>query len=644
MMARRLLRGTLVTTLMVSGAVPIASGPSRSAETAATDSVAADSLAAAGADSAAVPVPLYRSSPAGRALTSFRLEWSADVEETAFGDPDDPTGPLGFLSLADLLRLSPEVRTRELSQGPTVETFGLRGTGSGRADLIMGGTSLVVPGTSGPQSHEIVMSELAGFRILRGGGAALYGPTALTGAVVLDPRFPFPDELTTRAVAEEGVDGYQRGGFTLSRPLGRDAALHLGTESRRIDGFFDGTKEVDRHFDGEVRGRLPAGWEGTFGYRRWQGDGRSGGMDPDLPTRSILAKRGDWRASLFRPSGEDRGALLELSVLRERIENLGGGEPDLTREIMTPTLRLTGDLPSASGWDVVGRVESTHWRIEREEEGAVDRFWRGAAGLRASRGFGIGTRLVATGRADTEEDRRRALHGRLEGEWSRGPAGVFGILSRGERVPDRGAAGSSNEVSNSVEAGVRWAAGPTRVRAVAFGNRIHGFRRDPTFEEIQARQAVLDAPIGTAEILGATIGLETDPFRPPGLTALGLLRLRTSFTGQRAELAGTGEDLPGRPRRVWTGEGWLERHFFKDELRARVCGRLTHWGDRGGTTIFGEDPIGIWITDVILEGKIGDAVFFYRFHDMLERADDPEPGYRFPGFSRMYGISWRFVG
>ena len=41
---------------------------------------------------------------------------------------------------------------------------------------------------------------------------------------------------------------------------------------------------------------------------------------------------------------------------------------------------------------------------------------------------------------------------------------------------------------------------------------------------------------------------------------------------------------------------------------------------------------------------IGDAVFFYRFHDLLERADDVEPGYRFPGFSRMYGISWRFVG
>jgi outer membrane receptor protein involved in Fe transport len=605
--------------------------------------VVADSAAVA-ADSAAVELPPpFRRSPTIRSLETFRLERSVDVRRFDFGDPEDPTEPPGALSLADVLRLDSEIRTRELSQGPTVETFGIQGGGSGRADLRGGSGSLVTPGTSGPFGHEVALSELRGFDVLRGGGAALYGPTALSGAVVLDPRFPEPEGLVTRAVAEEGVDDYQRGAFQVARPLGTRGSLFLNTESRRVDGFFPGTKEVDRHFAGEVRGRLPGGWEGSFGYRRWEGDGRSGGFDPDLEDRSVLTKRGDWRASIFRPSGEERGALLELGLLRQRLENVGLADR-LTREYVSPSARLTADLPQVAGWELVTRLETRRWRVAREEEATVDRFWRGGGAVRATRSLGTAARITATGRTDLEQDRRRALHVRLEGEWMRGPVSAFAVGSRGERIPERGAAGSANEVANAFEAGLVARFGGARARAALFASRIHDFRRDPTFEEVQAREAVLDAPIGTAEIGSGSVSLATGPFRLPGLASLGELELESGFTVQRAELAETGEDLPGRPRRVWTGQGTLERFFFRDELRARVRGKLTHWGDRGGGSLFGLEAIDVWLTDVQLEGEIGDAIFFYRFHDLLERADDPEPGYRFPGFSRVYGISWRFIG
>ena len=71
-------------------------------------------------------------------------------------------------------------------------------------------------------------------------------------------------------------------------------------------------------------------------------------------------------------------------------------------------------------------------------------------------------------------------------------------------------------------------------------------------------------------------------------------------------------------------EGFWERHFFADELRLRVVGRLTHWRDRlDGELLPVED---LWLTDVVIEGGIGDAVLYVRFLDMLERADEVEPG------------------
>jgi len=162
--------------LTADGAVP----DSAAAAGAAPDSAAADSLEAP-------PPPPYRPDPAAAALASFRLERSVDVETVPFGEPDDPRVAPGFQTLADVLRLEPSVRTREVSIGPTAETFALNGAGSGRADLLLGSRSQIVPGTSGPLSHEIMLSEIHGLRILRGGGAALYGPDAASGAVVAEP-------------------------------------------------------------------------------------------------------------------------------------------------------------------------------------------------------------------------------------------------------------------------------------------------------------------------------------------------------------------------------------------------------------------------------------------------------------------------
>jgi hypothetical protein len=114
------------------------------------DSVGVDSTAV-GVDSVAVaeqpPRAPFEPDPMVWELSTFRLSRSADVGTLRFREIEDPIEPIGALTLADVLRLAPETRTRELSQGPTVETFELRGGGSGRAALVWPGVSLTVPGT-----------------------------------------------------------------------------------------------------------------------------------------------------------------------------------------------------------------------------------------------------------------------------------------------------------------------------------------------------------------------------------------------------------------------------------------------------------------------------------------------------------------
>lgn len=600
--------------------------------------VGADPLAAAAdsSDAAEEARPTWLPSDVRRKLRSFRLGWSVDREVIPFGEASDPDAPSGIGTLADLLRLSPAVRTRELSQGPTVESFGLDGGGSGRAALLYRGHDMAVPGTSGPHSHELHLSELEGLTIVRGGASALYGPDAVSGAVVAEPRHPVPEELLSRAVAEEGVDDYQLGAFQVARRIGSSGSFFVSSESRRIDGFFPGTKEVDRNAAGSVILGLPEGWEMAGSYRRYEGDGRSG----ILGTSSVLTRRGDYRFELFRPSGKRRGSLLEAGLTRERLET-GVKTPDVvTREIRAPWSRLTTDLPEWGGWQAAARAELGRWRIRDEDTGVVDEFVTSAGALRVHRRDETGT-VAATVRLDGQSHRKRAIQARLEGERSAGPGAAFAVLSRGERIPDRGAAGNDNEVHDAATVGMRLGAGALRMRGALFGSRIRHWRRDPTFEEVRSRSPVRDAPVGDAHLAGASVGFDTDAFALPGVRFLGAFTLRSSATWEEAELE-SGARLPGRPRFTWTGEGVLQRRFFRDELLAGVRGRLTHMADRVNDS--GTPVVNLWLTDVLLEGRIGDASFFFRFHDMLQRADEVEPGYRFPGFSRTYGISWRFVG
>jgi TonB-dependent Receptor Plug Domain len=625
--------------------VPTEGAARRHVRSASPDSLAPpDSLAepdslATDADSLAAeePAPPWFPSGTRRQLRSFRLGWSADREQIAFGDPADPEAPPGIQTLADLLRLSPAVRTRELSVGPTVESFGLDGGGSGRAELLYRGRSMAVPGTSGPFSHELHLTEVEGLTIVRGGAAALYGPDAVSGAVYVEPRHPVPDELLSRAVAEEGVDDYQLGAFHVARRIGSSASMFVSSESRRVSGFFPGTKEVDRNAAGSLIAGLPGGWEMVAGYRRYEGDGRSG----LLGESSVLTKRGDYRAELFRPAGEGRGSLLEAGLLRERLETGVKTADVVTREIRSPWMRVTSDLPDWRGWQAATRAELGRWNTREEESGAEDEFVTAAGALRVHRGGDDGN-VAATFRLDGQSHRKRAIQARLEGERSAGPGAAFAVLSRGERIPDRGAAGNDNEVHDAATVGYRLGVASLRMRGALFGSRIRHYRRDPTFEELRAREPVLDAPLGDAHLAGASVGFGTDSFAVPGVRFLGAFTLLSSVTFEEAELDDGGTRLPGRPRFTWTGEGVLERRFFKDELLAGVRGRLTHMADRVNDT--GDPVVDLWLTDVLLEGRIGDASFFFRFHDMLQRADEVEPGYRFPGFSRTYGISWRFVG
>jgi len=601
------------------------------------DSAGADSVAVA-ADSvvAATPRVRFEPDPVAWELATFRLSRSVDVEIVSFRELDDPVEPIGMLSLADVLRLRPATRTREISPGPTVETFAQRGAGSGRSALVWPGQSLTVPGTSGPHTHEVMLSEIGRLEVVAGGAAALYGPDAASGAVILRPREIHPNQLHSRAMAEEGVDDYQRGAFQAATRVG-SGSIFATTESRRIEGFYAGTKEVDRQFSGAWRGRLPLALEGSFRYRELSADGRSGFFEP--PVNSVLTKRSEVAASLFRRTGESRGVLVEAGWLRERLEDLSDPRP--TREIRSPRVDVTVDLPDVAGAGLTARGEWAHWETERVEGGERDEYRRLAGAIRATRALGPRAFATATARFD-RRDGRNAWQGRLEGEWSAERLALFGVASRNERFPDRGAVGSAPEVHQSATAGARLRVDPIALRLAAYATRVDDLRPDPTFDEIQRRAPVLGAPVGDGEILGTTLGLETQRFRLPGAGVLGSWRFRTSATLQRAENLDTGARLAGRPRVTWAGEGLLQRTFFRDELLARVRGRLTHWGDRVDEA--GAAVRDVWLQDVILEAEIGDAVVFYRFHDLLERGDEVEPGYFFPGFSRYFGLTWRFVG
>ncbi len=618
---------------------PLTATPDSAAAAPAGADSTANSTAGAAADSLPA-VPPWTPDPSWEALTWFRPERSADVASVRFGTPDDPVPPVGFASLAGILRLQPGVRTREMSQGPTAETFDLSGAGSDRSALLRPGSSLALPGTSGPQSHEAGLGELDGVAIVRGGAAALYGPEAVDGAVLALASQPLPEELLTRASAEEGVDDWQRGAFKGALRLGSSAGLFAATESRRLEGFFPGTKEVDRLLDVRLAGRIDDRTQGRLEYRIFKGDGRMGGFEFDT-IRSVLTKREDMRAELFRATSAG-GALVEANLTRAKLETGVGGADVETRKFLVPSLRVTADVPFFRGFPATARIEGSNVRVQREEADETDSRLRGAAALRITR-HEAAAFATLTVRADADEGRPLAPHVRLEAEAPRGRAVLFAILSRGERLPDPDAASPDDaEVHLSATLGARVRTGPVAWRAAGFATNVDDARREPTFEEVRARRAVLDAPYGDAEIRGASAGLDTDRFPFPGAPGIGTLLLRTSVTALSARDVTADTRLPRRPALTWTGEGYLEKRLFSGELAARVRGRLTHERDRVDDA--GAPVADAWLTDVILEGEVGDAVFFYRFMDLMERADEIEPGIRLPGFSRMWGLTWRFTG
>ncbi|NNE43182.1 MAG: hypothetical protein HKN12_03165, partial [Gemmatimonadetes bacterium] len=160
-------------------------------------------------------------------------------------------------------------------------------------------------------------------------------------------------------------------------------------------------------------------------------------------------------------------------------------------------------------------AEGTRWRIDEEDVG-IDAYWQGAAALRGTLPVGPGAGVTGTVRVDGEEGRRRAVQGRTEGWWTQGPLRVFGTASHNEQFPERGAVGDENEVHRSAEAGLVFGRGGFRARVDGFVTRITDRRRDATLEELRAREPVLDAPVGNAQIEGVTAGVTTGLFHFPG--------------------------------------------------------------------------------------------------------------------------------
>lgn len=604
------------------------------------DSAAADSTTRAAADSASA-ANQYQPHPAVVSLAHFRADWSANYEVIPFRDPNEPIEPHGAATIGPFLRLHQGLRTRELSPLLGTESFALGGASSLSSALLFDGRTTSIPGTSGPHSEELVLSEVAGMGVVRGGAAALFGPEASSGAVLVAPRFPHHDELLARAAGEEGVDEYQRAYFQASRRLGSHAEFFSTAESRRCEGFFPGTKESDRLFSLRIRGDLPGPWQGEVDMRRFEGDERSGGFDQGevIP---MQVRRNDFDLKFFRPWDSTRGLLIETKLIQHKIENVDPLAPR-TREVSTPMLHVTSDLPKWYKIDTVLRGEVTRWRIESEEDGHVDRFLQGAGALRVSGHFTEKFRVTETLRIDAEESRTPAYQGRFEAAWEVGALRLVGVASRNERIPDRSVPERDKyEVHNTALATLEWRMKSAVLSLEGEATDIDDVRPEPTFEEVRRRDAPTGAPLGTGEIRRGTIALSTSALTIPHAQVIGEFQFLTSFTARTAEIQETGVRLPGWAKWTWTGDGVLQHRFFHDELELRARGRLTHLADR--IDFDGEDVVDAWVTDVLLEGEIGDALFFARFHDMLERADEIEPGYRFPGFSRTYGISWRFWG
>ncbi len=599
-----------------------------------------DSTAAPSDSATAAPRSVYRPHSAIASLSDFRLEWSAP-ERVAFREPNDPMEPVALATVAHILRLQPGVRTRELSQGPGQESFAFNGAGSSASDLRFDGSSIVIPGTSGPHSEDVVLSEIGDVSILRGSAAALYGPQAASGATVLRPRFPHAGELLVRVVGEEGSDEYQRASFQGSRHLGENAGFFGTMELRQIEGFFPETKEFDRQYAGRVGGRLPFGLEGEASFRRFEGDARSGGVDT-LAVLPVVTRATHVGAKLFRAWDEARGGLLEMRFHRESIDNVDPSAPR-KREITGPELQATVDLPPLLGLESTVRAEASRWRVEYMQISTIDRFWRTAAALRTSRAFGAGIRLTGTARLDTEEERDDALHARVEGIWAGRAWALSGAVAHGERIPAREAPlPDVSEVHDAATARLAWTGGPATLSTELDWTRVEDIRPEPSFEEVRRRDPADAVPIGTGDLRGLTFGVVTDPFPIPGAAVVGDLTFRTTFALRDDVLDETGAPLPGRARRLWTGEGLLSNEFFQDSLHARLRGRLTYLGDRVDVAFV--DVLDAWVTDVIAEAEIADALLHIRFHDLLERGDEIEPGYRLPGFSWMFGVSWRFWG
>lgn len=638
------------TPVLTPAAAADSTGASAPAAAAAADSTHVPTSSAAAADSTR---RVYFPAPQIERLRDFHLEWSTAVDRHAFGSAADPVEPLGLPTLATFARLLPGVRTREISQGPGPESLALQGGSSASVDLLFAGASVVDPGISGVHSNELLMSEIAGVSVVPGGASALYGPRAASGALLADRRFPHGSDLLSRAVGEEGVDEYQRAGIQVSRYLGERGAFTVNTESRRMDGFFPGTKSVDRGISLRLDGIVGKSWQTGFSVRRMETDTRSGGVDT-LEVLPVEMDRSQLAAHAYRETSPGQGALFEAEIARRETRNKAD-EALRRRRSTVPTFRSTIDLPRWKRMEGALRLEGSRTSRSEEREGsradstfagqaiANEEYWKGAAALRWSGAFGAGMRWTETLRLDAEEARRPAFQARLEGEWAWRAIVLSGVASRNDRHADREAVRPElKETHQTYLLRTTWGRGAWKLRAQGLSSRIEHLRPDPTMEEIRAQESGESAPLGTGLLRQGTFALGVERWPIPGVEGLGRFTIQTSFDILSAELEETGDRLPLRPRWTWTGDGVLERRFFKDGLLAKLRGRLTHLHDRVDS--LGNDVRDAWVTDVLLEGEIGDAAFYYRFHDLLDRADDIEPGYGLPGFSRTFGVTWRFWG
>jgi vitamin B12 transporter len=176
-----------------------------------------------------------------------------------------------------LFRRSDATSGHPTSQGVTLRALG--GNASSRASLMLDGVPQSDPFGGWVNWPAYVPADLAGIRVIRGGGSVANGPGALAGTIELTSRADTGLSGEIDGGSRQSVDMYGRVGFNAG-----SSVITLSGQGGRSDGFVPITEST----------RGPA--DQPAPYREWNGRGRwVAPLGSDIELQANLSGFHDWR-------------------------------------------------------------------------------------------------------------------------------------------------------------------------------------------------------------------------------------------------------------------------------------------------------------------------------------------------------------